>query len=115
MSNEPIEVRVDRRNWLMNNVIQLATIVVLAVAAVSVAKYKLTVFEGFMENQQKVNKETAQQMLELSATVGTQSQIQAQTNKHVDKVLSSLQDSNRNLERLVAVLEERTSSTFKGN
>lgn len=110
---DEVEVKIDRRNWLANNVINLVTVLVLAIASVAVARYKMTVYDNFMETQQKVNENVMKQISEMSYTVNMQAALQEQQNNQVQKVLDGLQESNDYTRRVLAVLEDRADTGYK--
>lgn len=107
-----IEVEIDRRNWVANNLIQLVTVLVIAISAVAVARYKLTVYDKFAEDQTQINQQVFKQINDLAYTVDLQNSLQKQNNEQVARILGYLEDSNRQTQRLLAVLEDRSKTGY---
>lgn len=109
MSENDVKVEVDRRNWFANNVIQLATVVVLGISAIAVSRYKLGVYDSFMVEQASLNKEVAKQVSDLAYTVDKQAALQERTNEYFGDMLKEQKKTNEANKRLLIILEDRAS------
>lgn len=115
------------QSWLLDNVLRIVTAIVVAIALVAVANYKLDSLEKsneslveFRTEQRRINMETDHKINKLVSLAEMQQvaderaeENQQKFNERLEKLIDGLQDSVRSTEKLTAALDERTKFITK--
>lgn len=115
------------QTWVFENFLRIVTAIVVAIALVAVANYKLDSLEKsnkklveFREEQRLINVKTDHKINKLVALAEMQQKAnvkdeenQQKFNERLEKLIQGLGDSVRSTEKLTAALDERTKYITK--